>query len=437
MAVQSGSVAGFSPSGQDDVSDIEALDQIVENYFARIAFDLDGTILSANANFLNTLGYTASEVVGKHHRIFVDEAYRNTEDYKEFWERLALGDVFTGQFPRITKDGNTVWIQATYAPVTDEHGTPVRVVKLASDVTKRRSALEKVSQGLNALAAGDLSVRADVDPDNELYDLAKDYNACRESLSQVIGVVSQVTNGLGSAAQSLLSTAEASLEHTRQNAEDLQRVASEVSATSESVVEASTVADECQSFANNAASVAGVAVEKMNDATAIAVEMRRAVDQMAGINSVIESIAFQTNMLALNAGVEAARAGPAGAGFAVVATEIRSLATRSNEASSEIKQLIDLTMAKSEGTRDCLQSSGSKLRELEEATTALAGKVLTISGAARTQSEQLTGIDRKVQHLSSSVQTELHSATANSDSAKELSEYGKRLSSELSRFSAL
>ncbi|MDX1668735.1 MAG: methyl-accepting chemotaxis protein, partial [Limnobacter sp.] len=93
-------------------------------------------ILYANDNFLSALAYSLDEVKGKHHRIFVDEAYRNSAEYKQFWNKLANGEFHAGEYCRYRKDGAPIWIQATYSPIYDLNGQVMKVVKYAYDVTK-------------------------------------------------------------------------------------------------------------------------------------------------------------------------------------------------------------------------------------------------------------------------------------------------------------
>lgn len=105
---------------------------------AMIEFDLDGNILKANENFLTTLGYTASEVNGRHHSMFVEPAYARSEEYKQFWQRLRSGEFDRGEYCRLGKNGKEVWIQASYNPVKDRKGRVVSVLKIASDVTAQK-----------------------------------------------------------------------------------------------------------------------------------------------------------------------------------------------------------------------------------------------------------------------------------------------------------
>ncbi len=103
-----------------------------------IEFDMDGTILTSNENFLNVLGYTLKEVKGKHHRIFCEESYVKSPEYKTFWEKLNRGEFDDGEYKRIGKNGNEVYIRATYNPIFDLNGKPVKVLKIAADVTEQK-----------------------------------------------------------------------------------------------------------------------------------------------------------------------------------------------------------------------------------------------------------------------------------------------------------
>lgn len=104
---------------------------------AIIEFKPDGTILEANHNFLNAMGYSAQEVVGKHHSIFVDASERNSSEYKTFWDKLRNGEYQSARYRRLGKGNREVWIEATYNPISDPYGNVLKVVKFATDVTER------------------------------------------------------------------------------------------------------------------------------------------------------------------------------------------------------------------------------------------------------------------------------------------------------------
>ncbi len=112
----------------------------IERSQASIEFDMQGNILTANDNFLKTLGYTLADIVGKHHSMFVDPAYRNSSEYRQFWDKLGRGEYDAGEYKRIGKNGIERWIQATYNPILDNHGKPYKVVKFASDITTAKLA---------------------------------------------------------------------------------------------------------------------------------------------------------------------------------------------------------------------------------------------------------------------------------------------------------
>lgn len=117
-------------------------------------FDLDGNILSANGNFLSLFGYEAAEVTGQHHRMFVAEGEADTPAYRDFWKKLGRGECDRGEYLRCARDGRPVWIQASYNPVCDSGGRPVRVVTFAMDVTERR---RRLADDAGKLAAIDRS----------------------------------------------------------------------------------------------------------------------------------------------------------------------------------------------------------------------------------------------------------------------------------------
>src|SRR5262249_51871721 len=102
---------------------------------AIIEFQLDGTVLTANDNFLRTLGYSLDEVKGRHHSMFVTENYRRSSEYREFWAKLGRGEYDANEYLRIGKGGKEIWIQASYNPIFDEKGKPYKVVKYATDIS--------------------------------------------------------------------------------------------------------------------------------------------------------------------------------------------------------------------------------------------------------------------------------------------------------------
>jgi methyl-accepting chemotaxis protein len=130
--------------------------QAISRSNAVIEFGLDGVVLDVNDNFLNALGYTKSEIVGKHHRMFVDPTYAASPAYAEFWSRLNAGETQAAEFVRIGKGGKQVWIQASYNPIFDADGKPYKVVKFATDITAQNAAARKaIVEGLRIQGALD------------------------------------------------------------------------------------------------------------------------------------------------------------------------------------------------------------------------------------------------------------------------------------------
>jgi methyl-accepting chemotaxis protein len=140
----SGSVAGAGFSGSDHADNEREREDMLGQLAAIgksqavIEFEMDGAILNANENFLNAMGYSLGEIKGKHHGIFVEDAYRNSADYREFWAKLGRGEYQTGEYKRIAKGGREVWIQASYNPILDAAGKPFKVVKYATDITAQK-----------------------------------------------------------------------------------------------------------------------------------------------------------------------------------------------------------------------------------------------------------------------------------------------------------
>jgi methyl-accepting chemotaxis protein len=123
-------------------SDLAAVYQALNRVQAVIEFKLDGTVITANERFLKLFGYELDEIVGKSHAMFCRQDYAESAEYREFWETLGKGDFFCREFKRVTRSGEDIWLRASYNPVFDENGRPVKVVKFATDITadKRRSA---------------------------------------------------------------------------------------------------------------------------------------------------------------------------------------------------------------------------------------------------------------------------------------------------------
>jgi methyl-accepting chemotaxis protein len=176
----------------------------IDSSYAYIEFKLDGEILSANAKFLQLMGYQSQEVVGRHHRIFVEPAHTMTPAYQQFWQDLRDGKAQNEVFKRITKSGQEVWIQAVYAPIKDEMGRVVKVVKIASDLTAQITAAQMLTQAVEqaqlvttAAKLGDLSQRIPLEgKSGPIKSLCEGVNQLMETTAVIFGDVGRVLGAL-------------------------------------------------------------------------------------------------------------------------------------------------------------------------------------------------------------------------------------------------
>jgi methyl-accepting chemotaxis protein len=171
---------------------------------AVIEFKMDGTIVTANENFLKTLGYTLDEIKGKHHSMFVEEAYRNSADYREFWAKLNRGEYVADEFKRIGKGGREVYIQASYNPILDLNGKPFKVVKYASNITEEKLALKAMIADVTMLSKaaldGKLATRADASKHKGQYqEIVQGVNETLDAVIEPLNVaaryVDQISKG--------------------------------------------------------------------------------------------------------------------------------------------------------------------------------------------------------------------------------------------------
>ena len=352
---------------------------------AVIEFKLDGTIVTANENFCNTLGYSLSEIEGKHHSLFVAEADRNGTAYRDLWTALNRGEYQTGEFKRIGKGGREVWILASYNPLLDETGKPYGVVKFATDVTADKlknadlagqiSAIDKAQAVIefkmdgtiitaNANFLGALGYTLPeikgkhhsmfVEPSErdgaayrefwaalnrgeyqaaeykrigkggkEVY-IQASYNPILDLNGKPFKVVKYATD---TTKQVLVRMGN---ERVRAMMESVAAGSEELNASVREISEAMTKSRE----------TAAGAVEQVSSADAQAQRLTEAAQAMSGIVEMINNITGQINLLALNATIESARAGEAGRGFAVVASEVKSLANQAKQATDKIGQEI-------------------------------------------------------------------------------------------------
>lgn len=366
---------------------------------AVIEFSTDGKVLTANENFLQTLGYRLEEIQGRHHSLFVDEEHRSSHEYREFWDRLANGEFLAGQYKRVAKGGREVWIQGSYNPILNPSGKPYKVVKYASDITAQKTAADDLQSKVDTLlevvaaaARGDLTQQITVKGDDPagkmaagLQRLLSDFRESVASIGQTAMGVSSSSEELASVSSQLRDSSQEAAQQARDAAAISDQVSGNVSIVAASAEEMLASIREISKSASEAARVAKTAVAMAEETNQTIDKLGVSGQEIGKVIKVITSIAQQTNLLALNATIEAARAGEAGKGFAVVANEVKELAKETARATEEIGQKIDAIQA---DTQAAVRAIGQ--------VSAIINQVNDISGTIATAVEEQTATTNEI-----------------------------------------
>jgi methyl-accepting chemotaxis protein len=360
-----------------------------------IEFTTSGEVIAANEIFLNLLGYRAEEIVGKHHRMFVEPGYARSTDYEEFWRKLNRGEFVATSFQRIGKGGKEVRIQASYNPIFDLNNKVQKIVKFATDITD----LTEIGEGLARLSDNNLEQEIEKTFISMFEKLRIDFNRTLTNLRSALTQVAVSADTIQAGTQEIASASDDLSRRTEQQAASLEETAAALDGITATVRKSA----EGAAHARAIVAVTDVDVQKSTVVVRQAVEAMDAIakssQQITQIIGVIDEIAFQTNLLALNAGVEAARAGDAGRGFAVVASEVRALAQRSAGAAKEIKGLISASSTQVAHGVKLVAETGASLERIMAQVTQINEVVGEIAAGAKEQATGLEEVNGALNHM--------------------------------------
>ncbi len=422
---------------------------------AVIEFNIDGTITQANDNFLNAMGYTLDEIKGRHHSMFVDEAFKNSAEYQAFWQALRRGEYQAAVYKRLGKGGREVWIQASYNPILDLNGKPFKVVKYATEVTEHIKAkidlqqkVEVILEVVRAASQGDLTREIAVSGSDAIGQMGEGLAHFFKSLRQSVQQILLNSQSVGESADKLISLSNQMVGDAGETASQAKIVSDTSGEVSKNVGVMATGGDEMLTSirliagsSNESARVAKEAVAAAANAKLIISELGDSSTKIGNVIKLITSIAQQTNLLALNATIEAARAGEAGKGFAVVAHEVKELAKETAKATNEIGLKVEAIQSSTKSAVLAIGQIDSVINQIDEISASIASAVeeqtATTNEMGRNVNEAASGandIAQSILGVARTAQNTTVAADETRNAAKALAEMAAQLQSLVGQF---
>lgn len=415
---------------------------------AVIEFNLDGTVITANDNFLKTLGYSLDEIRGKHHRMFCEQDYVASNEYRDFWAKLNRGEFDAGRYKRLGRGGREIWIQATYNPILDANGRPYKVVKFATDITqqveleasvKRRAEDDQRKVALlldtvNRAAAGDLTGAIAVNGTDPIDQLA---DGIRHMMDDLRGVIGKVVNSAGEfsgASRDIAdraNTVATGAQALGATVEEMNASIEELTASINSIADNTKGADQLAKSTQHEAETGSRAIARSIEAMDL---INKSSEDISEIVKVIGEIAGQTNLLAFNAAIEAARAGEHGLGFSVVADEVRKLAERSSQATKEISKLINESTKRVSQGSDVSRQAGEAFEKIVSGVSRTTQAISEISCAAEEQLVAAREVSLAIQHVAEETEKSAGACETIAQATTGLNQGAEELDHTVSRF---
>jgi len=358
---------------------LNAFEDSVQSHMATIEFDLEGNVLTANPIFLNIMGYQLNEIIGKHHSNMCFKQHSDSAEYHNFWKTLSSGQSITNTFPRKDKQGQLLWLEATYFPIK-VNGTIIKFIKIASDVTKFKTQAMNQENVLSALNRSQAII--EFDPSGTILTANSNFlSTIGYTLNHIVGqhhrifcddefyrknpnFWKELAQGEFRSGQFLRKNAYGEniwLEATYNPIFDAHgkviKIIKFASNITEQITKSEAVSKAAEVAYSTSVETAQIAkqgsellADSVNVSINISSQVEKTSEQIQLLNQksqniqaivlTIKEIADQTNLLALNAAIEAARAGEQGRGFAVVADEVRQLASRTSQSTNEIATVV-------------------------------------------------------------------------------------------------